>query len=147
MQGFLKIVGVPYVGCKILASSVCMDKVYTKVILDRAGIPQAKSEYIKKEKDKYIYVDKEFNEKESSLEEIADIMELSLKYPMFIKPSNSGSSVGVSKAENQYELKRAIEYAAEFDKKILVEQGIIGHEVECAILGNENLDISDVRWD
>ena len=145
MQGFLKIVGVPYVGCKILASSVCMDKVYTKVILDRAGIPQAKSEYIKKEKDKYIYVDKEFNEKESSLEEIADIMERSLKYPMFIKPSNSGSSVGVSKAENQYELKRAIEYAAEFDKKILVEQGIIGHEVECAILGNENLNISDVR--
>lgn len=124
-----------------------MDKVYTKVILDRAGIPQAKSEYIKKEKDKYIYVDKEFNEKESSLEEIADIMERSLKYPMFIKPSNSGSSVGVSKAENQYELKRAIEYAAEFDKKILVEQGIIGNEVECAILGNENLDISDVRWD
>lgn len=147
MQGFLKIVGIPYVGCKVLASSVCMDKVYTKVVLDRAGIPQAKSEYIKKEKDKYIYVDKEFNEKICSLEEIASIMESSLKYPMFIKPSNSGSSVGVSKAENEEELKKAIDYAGEFDKKILVEQGIVGHEVECAVLGNENLEISDVRRD
>lgn len=145
MQGFLKISGIPYVGCKILASSICMDKVYTKIILEKAGIPQVKSEYIKKSKGNYTYVDKEFNEKVCTLEEISDIMERNLDYPMFVKPSNSGSSVGVSKAEKREELKKAIVYAGEFDKKILVEQGIIGHEVECAVLGNEALNISDVR--
>lgn len=124
-----------------------MDKVYTKVILEKAGIPQAKSEYIKKTNENYIYVDKEFNEKRCSLDEITNIMEINLNYPMFIKPSNSGSSVGVSKAENKEELKKAVEYAGEFDKKILVEQGIIGLEVECAVLGNEKIDISDVRRD
>lgn len=117
--------GVPYVGCKVLASSVCMDKVYTKVILDRANINQAKSEYIRKCNDKYIYVDKEFNEKICSLDEIADIMEKNLRYPMFIKPSNSGSSVGVTKADTRNELMQGIETASEFDKKILVEQGIL----------------------
>ena len=66
-----------------------------------------------------------FYEKECKIEEIISIMEEKLKYPMFIKPSNSGSSVGVSKAENKTELKQAIENASKFDKKILVEQGII----------------------
>ena len=125
IQGLFEIVKVPYVGCKVLASSIAMDKVYTKIILEKAGIKQTKSEYIKKIEEKYIYVDKKFNEKECKIEEIISIMEEKLKYPMFIKPSNSGSSVGVSKAENKTELKQAIENASKFDKKILVEQGII----------------------
>ena len=125
IQGLFEIVKVPYVGCKVLASSIAMDKVYTKIILEKAGIKQTKSEYIKKIEEKYIYVDKKFNEKECQIEEIISIMEEKLKYPMFIKPSNSGSSVGVSKAENKTELKQAIENASKFDKKILVEQGII----------------------
>ena len=102
-----------------------MDKVYTKVVLNRAGILQAKSEYIRKYQDKYIYVDKEFNEKVCSIDEICNIVEKSLNYPMFIKPSNSGSSVGVSKAENKEELKTAITFASKFDRKVLIEQGIM----------------------
>lgn len=131
--------GKPYVGCKVLASSICMDKVYTKIILEKAGILQAKSEYVKKLQDKYIYIDKEMNEKECNIKEIIDIMEKSLNYPMFVKPSNSGSSVGVNKANNKEELERAISHAGEFDKKILVEQGIFGKEIETAVLGNEEI--------
>lgn len=102
-----------------------MDKVYTKVVLDRAGIKQAKSEYIRKYNDQYIYIDKEFNEKICDIDEICSIMEKNMEYPMFIKPSNSGSSVGINKSKTREELKRHIEYASKFDKKILIEQGII----------------------
>lgn len=145
IQGLFEMIKVPYVGCKVLASSVAMDKVYTKIILDKAGINQAKSEYIRKSKDKYIYIDKEFNEKICEIEEICEIISQKLEYPMFIKPSNSGSSVGVSKAKNKEELKKAIVHAAKFDKKILVEQGIVGHEIECAVLGNEEIATGVVR--
>ena len=144
IQGLFEMVKKPYVGCKVLASSVCMDKVYTKVILEKAGINQAKSEYIRKFRDKYIYIDKSFNEKICNLDEVCKILETKLKYPMFIKPSNSGSSVGISKAKNYEELKKAIEYASKFDKKILVEEEIKGHEVECAVLGNEEVIASFV---
>lgn len=125
IQGLFELINKPYVGCKVLASSIAMDKVYTKVILDRAGILQTKSEYIRKYQDNYIYIDKEFNEKICSIDEICNIVEKNIDYPMFIKPSNSGSSVGVSKAENREELEKAIVLASEFDKKILVEQGIV----------------------
>lgn len=145
IQGLFEMINVPYVGCKVLASSLAMDKVYTKIILDKAGINQAKSEYIRKSKDKYIYIDKEFNEKICEIEETCEIISQKLEYPMFIKPSNSGSSVGVSKAKNKEELKKAIVHAAKFDKKILVEQGIVGHEVECAVLGNEEIATGVVR--
>lgn len=144
IQGLFEIAHVPYVGCKVLASSIAMDKVYTKIILDKAGIRQANSEYIRKWKDKYIYVDKEFNEIICNIDEICDIIEKNLEYPMFIKPSNSGSSVGVNKAETRENLKKYIDYASEFDKKVLVEQGISGHEVECAVLGNEEIIASNV---
>lgn len=144
IQGLFEMIKVPYVGCKVLASSLAMDKVYTKIILDKAGIKQTKSEYIRKYKEKYIYVDKNFNEKICTLEEICEIAERNLKYPMFIKPSNSGSSVGVNKAETKEELKYAVDFASRYDKKILIEQGIIGHEVECAVLGNEEVIASNV---
>ncbi len=144
IQGLFEMIKKPYVGCKVLASAVCMDKVYTKIILDKAGIEQAKSEYIRKFQDEYIYIDKSFNEKKCDLEEICKIIETNLNYPMFIKPSNSGSSVGISKAKDRKELKTAIEYASKFDKKILVEQEIKGHEVECAVLGNQEVIASYV---
>jgi D-alanine-D-alanine ligase len=102
-----------------------MDKVYTKIILEKARIAQVKSEYIKKCGKKYVYVDKNFNEKECEIKEIINIMEENLKYPMFVKPSNSGSSVGVSKVKNNEELEKAIKYASEFDRKMLVEEGIV----------------------
>ena len=143
-QGLFELLKVPYVGCGVLASCTCMDKVYTKVILDKAGIRQAKSEYVRKYKDKYIYVDKSFNERIYTLDEICEIVEKTLQYPMFVKPSRSGSSVGVNKANNRKELKNAIEFASKYDNKILVEQGIVGHEVECAVLGNEEVIASSV---
>lgn len=131
-------------GVGVLASSVGMDKVYTKIIFDKAGLKQAKYEYIRKYDDKYIYVNKNFDEEVLTLEEVAKKVETKIKYPMFIKPSNSGSSVGVNKARNKEELKQYIKHASEFDNKILIEEGIVGREVECAVLGKEEVIASVV---
>lgn len=139
IQGLLELIKVPYVGCKVLASSVGMDKVYTKIIFEKAGIKQAKYQYIKKEKEKYILVKNNLDEEIMSLNEVCEKVQKQLKYPMFIKPSNSGSSVGVNKAKDINQLAEFIEEAAKYDKKILVEEGIIGKEVECAVLGNEDV--------
>ena len=142
IQGLFELFNIPYVGCGILASSVGMDKAYTKIIFEKAGIKQAKYEYIRSFNDKYIYVDKQFNEEILNLDEVVQKIDTNQKYPMFIKPSNSGSSVGINKANNIEELKSAIQYAAQFDKKILIEQGLVGKEVECAVLGNEEVEAS-----
>ena len=144
IQGLFELLKKPYVGCGVLASSVGMDKVYTKIVFDRAGLKQANYEYVRKYKDKYIYIDKKFEEEILSLDEIVTKIANNLKFPMFIKPSNSGSSVGVNKAKNKEELKQHIECAAKFDTKILIEEGIIGKEVECAVLGNEEVIASCV---
>ncbi len=144
IQGLFELLKIPYVGCKVLASSVGMDKVYTKIVFEKAGINQTPYEYVRKYKNKYIYVDKNFDEKILDLKEIAKKITEKLEFPMFIKPSNSGSSVGVKKAENENELIENIEYASKFDNKILIEQGVIGKEVECAVLGNEKVIASCV---
>lgn len=144
IQGIFELIKVPYVGCGVFASSVGMDKVYTKVIFDKANINQAKYEYIRKNSDKYIYINKQFNEKKCTIEEICEIIDKNLKYPMFVKPSNSGSSVGVKKVKFKEELRKAIEYAGNYDSKILIEQGINGREIECAVLGNEDVVASCV---
>ena len=144
IQGLFELLKKPYVGCGVLASSVGMDKVYTKIVFERAGLKQAKYEYIKRYKDNYIYIDKEFNEEIVQLDQIIEKIVTNLKFPMFIKPSNSGSSVGINKAKNKEELKQSIEYASKFDSKILVEEGIEGREVECAVLGNEEVIASCV---
>lgn len=144
IQGLFELLKKPYVGCKVLASSVGMDKVYTKIIFEKAGLKQAKYEYIRKYQEKYINIDSEFNEKIMTLDETANNIEKNLKYPVFVKPSNSGSSVGINKAANIEELKKYIEYASNFDNKILIEQGIVGKEVECAVLGNEDVIASCV---
>ena len=130
IQGMLEVLKIPYVGCKVLASSIGMDKVYTKVIFEKAGIPQAPYVYIQKQNNTYKIINESFEEDELEIEKIIKI----LKFPMFVKPSNSGSSVGVEKVSNEEELKVAIKNAGEYDNKILVEQGIEGKEVECAIL-------------
>lgn len=139
IQGLFELLKIPYVGCGVLASSVGMDKVYTKVIFDKAGINQTKYVYVRKYGDKYIYVDDNFNEKIMNLYEVSKVIKEKLKFPMFIKPSNSGSSVGISKASNEKELEDAIVEASKYDKKILIEEGIDGREVECAVLGNEDV--------
>ena len=144
IQGILELLKKPYVGCKVLASSVCMDKVYAKLVFDKAEIDQAQYIYVKKENDKYIYVDSKFNEYIYNLDRIAQIVKEKLNYPVFVKPSNSGSSVGIKKAHDEIELAEAIEYASNFDRKILIEENINGREVECAVLGTENVKASCV---
>ena len=139
IQGLFELLKIPYVGCGVLASSVGMDKVYSKIIFDKAGINQTKYIYIRNYGDKYIYVDNNFNEKILGLEDITNIIIIKLKFPVFVKPSNSGSSIGISKANNEEELKKAIVEASKFDRKILIEEGIVGKEVECAVLGNEDV--------
>ena len=142
VQGMFELLKKPYVGCKVLGSSIAMDKVYSKIIFEKANIKQTKYEYVKKYKNDYIYIDKNFNEKRSSLIEICKIIENNIKYPMFVKPSNSGSSVGINKANNIEEIKKHIEYASKYDRKILIEEGIVGKEIECSVLGNENIKAS-----
>ena len=142
IQGLLELLKIPYVGCGILASSVGMDKVYTKIIFEKAGLKQAKYEYIRKYKDKYIYVDKQFNEKTFSLQEIAEKIIKNLGLPVFVKPSRSGSSVGINKACTQEELEKNIEEASQFDNKIIIEEQIDAREIECAVLGNEEIQAS-----
>lgn len=140
IQGMLEMLKVPYVGCGVLASSVGMDKVYTKIVFEKAAIPQAKYVYVRKQNLDYIMVDEKFEEEELQIEKIIT----KLNFPMFVKPSNSGSSVGVKKATNKEELKMAIENAAQYDSKILIEQGIDGKEVECAILDGKEVLASTV---
>lgn len=144
IQGVFELLQIPYVGCGVLASSVGMDKVYTKVIFDKAKINQTKYVYIRKYNDNYIYIDREFNEKILKIEEVSSMTMEKLKFPMFVKPSNSGSSVGISKVDTKEELEKAINEASKFDKKILIEEGINGREVECAVLGNEDVISSSV---
>ncbi len=144
IQGLFELLKIPYVGCKVLASSISMDKVYTKIIFEKAGLKQAPYVYIREDKGKYRYIEKDFIETICTLEKVSKKIEENLSYPMFIKPSNSGSSVGINKAKTKKELEEAIEYASKYDKKILIEQGIDGREVECAVLGNEEVIASCV---
>ena len=137
IQGMLELLKIPYVGCNVLASSVGMDKAYTKVIFEKANLKQADYIYIRKNDNKYIFVEKDFSEEILNIEDIVEKIVKNITFPMFVKPSNSGSSVGVRKVVSKEELKNAIEYASSFDKKIIIEQGIKGKEVECAVLGNE----------
>lgn len=141
VQGMLEMHKIPYVGCNVLASSICMDKIYTKIILDKAKIKQANYIYIK---DENIYVDDEFEELELENDRIVELVEKKLGYPVFIKPSRSGSSIGIKKARNAQELIAGIQKAAEFDSKILVEEYIDGRELECAILNGKAIEVGEI---
>ncbi len=125
VQGLLELAGIPYVGCGVLASAVSMDKLMTKIIVDSLGIPQAE----------YVPVMKaELEDMGAVLEKI----ESRLSYPVFVKPANAGSSRGISKAKDRENLETALYEAARHDRRILVEETITGHEVECAVFGGGN---------
>ena len=128
IQGILELAGIPYVGCGVLASAVSMDKLYTKIIVDTLGIRQAA----------YVPV---YREELADMNRVAEKIEGKFSYPVFVKPSNAGSSKGVGKAENREELEAALTEAARHDRKILVEETIIGHEVECAVFGGGNVPV------
>lgn len=142
IQGMFELLKIPYVGTRVLGSSVCMDKVYSKIIFEKAKLNQAKYVYIRKFEDKYIYVNEDFSEEILNIQETVNKIMEKIDFPMFIKPSNSGSSVGISKAKNKDELINAITEASKFDKKILIEENINGREIECAVLGNEEVKAS-----
>lgn len=139
IQGLLELLKVKYVGCRVLSSSICMDKVYAKIIFEKAQLAQATYVYVKVHNGNYIYVDHKFNQEKMELKQIAQNIEETLGFPVFVKPSNSGSSVGINKVTNRKELENAITYAAQFDTKILIEEEILGKEIECAVLGNEEV--------
>lgn len=142
LQGMLELLKKPYVGTRVLGSSICMDKVYSKIVFAKAKIPQAKYAYIRAYEDKYIYIEDDFTEEILDLKKITKKIAEQIEFPMFVKPSNSGSSVGINKADNLQELEKAIEYAKKFDKKILIEEKLCGREIECAVLGNEDVEAS-----
>lgn len=142
IQGMFELLKIPYVGTRVLGSSVCMDKVYSKIIFEKAKLNQAKYVYIRKFEDKYIYINEDFSEEILNIQETVNKIMEKIDFPMFIKPSNSGSSVGISKAKNKDELINAITEASKFDKKILIEENINGREIECAVLGNEEVKAS-----
>lgn len=125
MQGFLQLSGIPYVGCDTLSSAMCMDKHITNCVADMAGIPQAKWTYITD----YMYA-------RSGEEFLKDSAE-KLGFPIFVKPANAGSSVGISKAKDMDALREAMTLAFKHDRKVVLEECIVGTEVECAVLGNE----------
>ncbi len=122
MQGLLQQLNLPYVGPDVLGSAVAMDKDVAKRLLNEAGIPNAPFHTFRKhERDQINYQD----------------ITQDLVLPLFVKPAQMGSSVGVSRVNNEAEFETAIDLAFQFDTKILIEQGIKGREIECAVLGNE----------
>lgn len=122
IQGLMELSGIPYVGCGVLSSAVSMDKLYTKIIVKDLGVKQA---------DYVAVMRRELHDLDPIVKKVED----KFTYPVFVKPSNAGSSKGVSRAENGLELKEALILAGQHDRKILVEEMIVGREIECAVFG------------
>ena len=140
VQGLLEMMGVPYVGCGVFASAACMDKHYTKIVLNAAGIPTALG----------IMVDARHATGESVYDEVK---KAKLAYPLFVKPSRAGSSFGVTKVEQADDeqaqiaaLEAAVAEAGKHDWKVLVEQGIDAREIECAVLCAAPGDEPEASW-
>lgn len=126
MQGLLQLAGIPYVGPHVAASAVSMDKTLTKLVMDHAGVPQAKWLLVRN------------SELSAHMDSIIKNVEDTFAYPVFVKPASTGSSVGVSKARDAQALREALLNAGKFDEKILVEEFISGSEIEVAVLGNSS---------
>ncbi|WGX76182.1 D-alanine--D-alanine ligase [Paraclostridium bifermentans] len=130
IQGLFEISNIPYVGCGVLASSVGMDKLICKKVFTQIGLPQVN----------YTYTTKwEFD---ISKNDELDRIERTLNYPIFVKPANMGSSVGISKVSNRNELLSGINEALKYDRRIVLEQGIDAREIEVAVLGNDEVKSS-----
>ncbi|WP_047151415.1 D-alanine--D-alanine ligase [Aneurinibacillus tyrosinisolvens] len=126
LQGFLELIDVPYVGSGVLGSALGMDKVMMKEVFGNADIPQgAYRSYVR-------------SRLQDGIDEVCREVEQSLGFPCFVKPANMGSSIGISKAKDQASLKKALLFAAKFDRKVIVEEFISGRELEIAVLGNDD---------
>ena len=126
IQGLLQLAGIPYVGPHVAASAVAMDKTLTKLVVDQAGITQAAWKLVRRA------------DMGSRMEGTLEALEARFAYPMFVKPAGTGSSVGVSKATEREDLKKALLEAGKYDDKVLVEEFIRGREIEVAVMGNES---------
>lgn len=125
IQGLMQLAGIPYVGPHICASAMAMDKAVTKRLAEQAGIHQAEWQAVSR------------RELKACPEQILSMLENRFRYPMFIKPAKGGSSLGISKASDREQLKKAMQAAAELDRVILVEECILGREIEVAVMGND----------
>ena len=125
VQGLLELAGIPYVGCGVLASAVCMDKAVANALFDANSIPHTK------------WAAANRWEIESDPEGVCDGVIAKLGWPIFVKPANAGSSVGISKASDRAQLKDAIQLALRNDRKIVFEAFVDGQEVECAVIGSD----------
>jgi len=126
IQGLLEMADVPYVGCGVLASSCGMDKVVMKTLFRDAQLPVCRYVW---------FLRKEWEE---TKEKILESVEFRIGFPCFVKPANLGSSVGVSRADDGESLKNAINLAAQYDRKIIVEEGLDAREIECGVIGNDD---------
>ncbi|MBR1738108.1 MAG: D-alanine--D-alanine ligase, partial [Firmicutes bacterium] len=133
VQGLLELAGIPYVGCGVLASAVSMNKAFTKIIAEKAGLKQAKYTVIYRN---------EITEK--NIKKVCAKIEKAVGFPCFVKPANAGSSVGITKAHDIGELKEGIKLASEHDRTIIIEENINGRELECAVIGNDDVKASVV---
>ena len=125
VQGLLELAGIPYVGCGVLASAVCMDKAVANALFEANGVPHTK------------WLAANRWEIESDLEGVCEGVEKKLGWPVFVKPANAGSSVGISKVNSREELKKAIDLALVNDRKVVFEAFVDGQEVECAVIGSD----------
>lgn len=127
VQGLLELANVPYVGCGVLASSVGMDKAMMKLVFIARGLPVCDYTVVRR------------SDWLTGREAIIDEVMAKLPFPVFVKPANLGSSVGISKAKTREELATAIDLAADFDRKIVIEAGVVdAREIECSVLGNDD---------
>lgn len=126
IQGLLEMMGIPYVGCGVMASAVGMDKAVQKDVFRAHGLPVLEHVVVRR---------KEWEQRPEAV--IAEA-EACLPYPVFVKPANLGSSVGVSRAENREGLRSALDLAARYDRKLLVERGVKAREIEVSVLGNDD---------
>lgn len=131
IQGLCQMTGIPFVGCDMTSSAVCMDKGFTHIICENAGISTAP--YIVAVNSNKLNIKKLYEE---ALEKLC--------VPMFIKPANNGSSIGISKVRNYDEFEKGIMEAFQYDKKVVIEKMIEGFEIGCAVVGNEELIIGEV---
>ncbi len=124
IQGLFEMMDIPYAGCGVLASALCMDKVAAKMIFEREGLPSCKYELVNAE------------DLNNGMEDVLNQIEETLPYPMFVKPSNMGSSVGISKVRDREQLCTGLITAAKYDRRIIVEEGLDCREIETGVVGN-----------
>jgi D-alanine-D-alanine ligase len=125
LQGLLEMAAIPFVGCGTLASACGMDKVTMKALFKEAGLPICRHTWLLR------------SDWENGADTVTRRIVKEIGFPCFVKPANLGSSVGVSKATDKGSLRKAIELAARYDRKIMVEEEVLGREIECAVIGND----------